>query len=79
MNKMRNVHSAPGMPYYSRKSLRHLTDCPHCKYGTLDLVTNRETNEEEYRCADCQWIFPKATIEKKGTNEHNPTHKSVQG
>jgi len=42
-------------------SLRHLPDCPKCKYGTLDPFGNNTM-----RCVDCHAMFNRADLEKRG-------------
>lgn len=54
MATIKNCHSPSGMGY-STSNLRNtnLTDCPSCKYGTLD-----PKNEHIMKCADCGKEFP---------------------
>jgi len=46
---MKNCHSPAGMWFSNAGcSLTNLTDCPGCKYGTLD-----RKDEHSMKCADC--------------------------
>jgi uncharacterized protein (DUF983 family) len=52
MATMKNCHSPAGM-HFSNAGCRNttLTDCPGCKYGTLDLVAAKYM--PMMKCADC--------------------------
>ena len=66
MNKIKNVHSAPGMAYSLHGvRLTSLLDCPACKYGTLDRKLYKDALEL-YVCADCGEAFKPETLRQKG-------------
>ena len=49
MSTMKNCHSPAGMHFSNAGcSNTTLTDCPGCKFGTLDLK-----DERTMKCADC--------------------------
>ena len=47
--RLKNCHSPSGLSFSTRGvRLTSLTDCPGCKYGTLDRM-----GEDRMKCADC--------------------------
>jgi len=57
MNTHKDCHSPAGQCYHTHRSLAHLTDCPQCKFGTVDrkVWTDYSTKTQTifYLCADC--------------------------
>ena len=53
----RGTDKPAGCEFFAPKPLADLTDCPRCKFGTLDLV--RENDSQFQRCADCGAEFGK--------------------
>lgn len=57
MSTKKDCYSAAGQHFHSGRSLAHLTDCPQCKFGTVDrkVWTDYATNAQSvfYKCADC--------------------------
>lgn len=45
------------MGYYARHTLRNLTDCPKCRYGTLEFEA--ESEERIRLCIDCGQRYEK--------------------
>lgn len=56
MNRQKNIHSPAGMGYSMHGArLTSLTDCPKCKYGTVDKRVRQE--KLYYVCADCGAVW----------------------
>lgn len=74
MNTLRNCHSPAGMGYSTYGCrLTNLTDCPACKYGTLDKQV--KDGVEFFKCADCGKEFPP----KQQTNNEKPDIPTATG
>lgn len=60
MSRWKNCYSAPGIDgFHVPRSYAQLTDCPGCKYGTLD-----EKRKGEFTCADCGRIYTTAELQQ---------------
>lgn len=67
MNTIKNAHSPAGMSYYAGNAyFRNLTDCPGCKYGTLDRFWNKDGVLLGMRCIDCKRNFTVDELVKLG-------------
>ena len=57
MNTIKNAHSPAGMGYIASGAYwKNLTDCPTCKYGTIDIRHDKD-DKPFARCADCGAVF----------------------
>jgi hypothetical protein len=64
---IKNAHSPAGMHYYDgRARYALLTDCPACKYGTLDSRRDKDEVLVGMRCADCKREFTVDELVKLG-------------
>lgn len=80
MNKIRNVHSPAGQAFSLQNThLTLLTDCPRCKYGTIDPVNEKGRKvvlnsgaHTHWRCADCMWLF---TVKEVRDNQQKKGQK----
>jgi len=67
MNTIKNVHSPAGMIYFAGGAYwTNLTDCPVCKYGTLDAWLDKNNVRIGMRCADCRQQFTTEELRKLG-------------
>lgn len=67
MNTIKNAHSPAGMTYCARGAYwKNLTDCPVCKYGTLDPLFDKDGLRIGMRCADCKRQFTTDSLIKLG-------------
>jgi len=72
MNTIKNAHSPAGMGYIAAGAYyTNLTDCPACKYGTLDRWW-KDGVLIGMRCADCKHQFTTDSLVKLGVIKKQP-------
>lgn len=73
---VKNCHSPAGMHFASPKGYANLTDCPSCRYGTLDKMFNINGNFIGARCIDCCKVFTKQELSTFGifVSNHQTKH-----
>jgi len=73
MNTIKNVHSPAGMSYVAHGAYwTNLTDCPVCKYGTLDPWLDKDKVRIGMRCSDCKRTFTTESLIKLGVIKKQP-------
>ena len=73
-NTLKNCHSPAGMTYsLAGVRLTNLTDCPGCKYGTLDR------KKHGMKCADCGKEYTIEELHRLGVLSNDQAHRQPPG